>query len=347
MPTKPTLNITDLASHLKSSKNIDTNSNKTHSYLTYINYSLLKPYISITPPIASTNTELEQVVKHYDFDRKLKLLLWDGLERIEVSCRSVLCLVMKNETQNEQWFCDSKMFDSHDNPADVFITYFKKQHSNIKSFLRKNGISTISEWNNLSKIFCDIAFNKHIANTYTDLSSHSLYNHNIDTLIKSNSSALDIDLQNFLSSGFTLSKVRLLIFLLSKFDIPFYCIMNKLDFGKTNTIISNLKPAIRTKIADQYSQSIKEVDFIKHIEHFRTIRNKIAHHEPLCTSGLSKIHNFSYYTKYDTSSIKGYCELILFYLDLIAPRNTLKHKIDNLIEQYKHKYNISFSAWGF
>lgn len=341
MPTKPTLSIKDLANHIQNNLNTKTNSNNTHSYLTYINYSLLKPYFTIN----NTSKELEQVVKHYDFDRKLKLLLWDGLERIEIACRSVLCMVMIKETSEEQWLSNSVYFTTHDRVVGIFAEYFIKQ--NVKSFLNKNGISTISEWNNLEKIFKDIYDKKFKVNSYQDLIQHKLYNNSIDTLLKNNINQCSLLIQNFFNVSAPTSITELMAHILSKFEIPFYCIMNKLDFGKTNIIIKNLNQNFRDKISESFSESISETEFISHLECFRNIRNRIAHHEPLCNGTLANINNFSYFKKYNNNSIKSYCELVIFYLDLIAPRNTLSNKIDNLITQYKQKYNIDFSAWGY
>ncbi|MBX9865297.1 MAG: Abi family protein [Burkholderiales bacterium] len=348
MPTqKPTLVIENLTNHLNAN-NIETNANSTHSFLSFINYALLKPYIAITPKDPSTNKiDIQQIVKHYDFDRKLKLLLWDGLERIEVACRSMLSLTMYEETLNEQWMFDINNYTDHSEPYNVLVNYFGRE--NIKSYLNKNGITVIPEWKILMDICKDIIFSNFNASTYNSLKSHKFFDSTIDTLLHNNLISAHIDVQNYVNTGTTQLKDRNLIlgYMFSKLNVPFYIIMNKLDFGKTNTIINNLKPQFREKIAKRFSISLKEIDIAKHIEHFRSIRNKIAHHEPLCNAKLKPIDNFANFSKFGNDNINNYKDLIVFYLDLIAPRNTLNDKINNLIEHYADKYKINFNSWGF
>lgn len=345
MPTsKPTLVIKDLITHLNNN-NIETNANNTHSFLSFINYALLKPYIAITKTSTST-VDIQQIVKHYDFDRKLKLLLWDGLERIEVACRSMLSLTMCEETSNEQWMFDTSNYTSYSEPYKVLLNYFGRQ--NIKSYLNKNNITIIPEWKKLMDICKDIIFNNFNALTYGNLKSHNFFDQPIEILLKKDLKSAHIDVQDYVNKGANLKDKNLIVgYMFSKLDVPFYIIMNKLDFGKTNTIINNLKPLYREKIANRFSISLTEIDLAKHIEHFRSIRNKIAHHEPLCNAKLDEIDNFANFSKFKSSSINSYKDLIIFYLDMIAPRNTLNDKINNLIQQYKDKYKINFSAWGF
>jgi abortive infection bacteriophage resistance protein len=68
-------------------------------YLSHIGYYRLAGYWQIyqtdrTNHIFKAGTTIEEIIELYDFDRELRLLLLDAIERIEVSIRSVLSDIM-------------------------------------------------------------------------------------------------------------------------------------------------------------------------------------------------------------------------------------------------------------
>jgi abortive infection bacteriophage resistance protein len=228
----------------------------------------------------------------------------------------------------------------------VLIKYFSEQ--NIRQYLLKNSHTLIPEWENIMSICKDIKFNNFSVDFYSDLERHPKFNNDIDHLLKTNINIAHQNIQDYINNSVKLSSLSLLLgYMFSKLNVPFYIIMNKLDFGKTNIIINNLIPFYRDKIAKRFSISLNDDDFSQHIEHFQKIRNKIAHHEPLCKSKFDPIKNFSNFSNFNNDLINSHKNLIIFYLDMIAPRNTLNDKISNLIIQYKKRYNIDFTAWGF
>ena len=57
------------------------------------------------------NTTFESVIELYTFDRKLRLILFDALERIEIALRAKMIYYLSIE-KNQWWYEDENMFFS-------------------------------------------------------------------------------------------------------------------------------------------------------------------------------------------------------------------------------------------
>lgn len=106
---KPVIDVSQQLALLEQRGLIIKNPEKAAHYLEVISYFRLSAYMR---PFQQPNddqhrfypqTEFKQIVALYAFDRELRLLLLDAIERIEVAIRSMLNIVMgkKNEDSNK------------------------------------------------------------------------------------------------------------------------------------------------------------------------------------------------------------------------------------------------------
>lgn len=54
------------------------------------------------------------VIRRYDFDHQLRLILFDAIEIIEVALRSKVINHMSQATNNGLWYLDSSLFENSD-----------------------------------------------------------------------------------------------------------------------------------------------------------------------------------------------------------------------------------------
>ncbi|MDM1716620.1 MULTISPECIES: Abi family protein [Pseudomonadota] len=120
---KPVIDVSQQLALLEQRGLIIKNPEKAAHYLEVISYFRLSAYMR---PFQQPNddqhrfypqTEFKQIVALYAFDRELRLLLLDAIERIEVAIRSMLNIVMgkKNEDSNKphsgsHWYLDRQNF---------------------------------------------------------------------------------------------------------------------------------------------------------------------------------------------------------------------------------------------
>ncbi|MBO9728001.1 MAG: Abi family protein [Chitinophaga sp.] len=93
--TKPSTSIEEQITLLTTRKLVIDDIPKAKYYLNHIGYYRLTGYWlhyqeDKVNHIFCDNTKFEQIIELYNFDRKLRLILFDAIERIEVSFRSVL-----------------------------------------------------------------------------------------------------------------------------------------------------------------------------------------------------------------------------------------------------------------
>lgn len=85
-------------------------------YLSMIGYYRLSAYaIPFQKTIHShqfkTNTTFDDVLNLYIFDRELRLLVMDAIERIEVAVRAQICNVLCNKSKDAFWYIDGQHFN--------------------------------------------------------------------------------------------------------------------------------------------------------------------------------------------------------------------------------------------
>lgn len=147
--TKPYLNAHDLVRLLQSRGLMVTDTSKAERYLEYIGYYRLSAYMY---PLLQRpkeqhrykqNTSFSQVMMLYRFDKKLRLLIFNEIEKIEVAVRSIIVNTGCELTGDPFWitninnFIDAKKFrhtmelieaELHRSRED-FIVHFKQTYS--------------------------------------------------------------------------------------------------------------------------------------------------------------------------------------------------------------------------
>lgn len=147
--TKPYLNAYDLIRLLQSRGLTVSDTAKAESYIEYIGYYRLSAYMYPLLQIPKElhqykpNTSFGQVMMLYRFDKKLRLLAFNEIEKIEVAVRSAIVNVGCEMTNNPFWMTDSRNFidarkfqhtmDLIDNELrrsrEDFIVHFKQTYS--------------------------------------------------------------------------------------------------------------------------------------------------------------------------------------------------------------------------
>jgi abortive infection bacteriophage resistance protein len=114
--TKPYLNAHDLVRLLQSRGLTVNDTAKAESYIEYIGYYRLSAYMYPLLQIPKElhqykpNTYFSQVMMLYRFDKKLRLLAFNEIEKIEVAVRSSIVNVGCEMTNNPFWMTDSRNF---------------------------------------------------------------------------------------------------------------------------------------------------------------------------------------------------------------------------------------------
>lgn len=114
--SKPTKSVQELVDQWEQRGLIIEDRERTSRYLSYINYYRFSVY---TIPFQikgdsghrfNEGVTFDQVLETYVFDRELRLLAFDALERVEVAIKSQLCNVMCDETQDPFWLYEKRNF---------------------------------------------------------------------------------------------------------------------------------------------------------------------------------------------------------------------------------------------
>ena len=147
--TKPYLNAHDLVRLLQSRGLTVNDTAKAESYIEYIGYYRLSAYMYPLLQIPKElhqykpNTSFGQVMMLYRFDKKLRLLAFNEIEKIEVAVRSAVVNTGCEMTNDPFWMTDSRNFidarkfqhtmDLIDNELrrsrEDFIVHFKQTYS--------------------------------------------------------------------------------------------------------------------------------------------------------------------------------------------------------------------------
>lgn len=109
---KPALTIPEQIAILKNRNLIIEDEHKAAHHLKYIGYYRLSGYLyPFRRPDDSfmPGTSFEQVFDHYVFDRKLRLMTFDAIERIEIALRSCVTNVVGSK-HGAQWFTNASLF---------------------------------------------------------------------------------------------------------------------------------------------------------------------------------------------------------------------------------------------
>lgn len=95
--------------------------------LAHISYFRLKYYWKDMVDPDSEDEEFlesarfEDVVRRYDFDRRLRLILFDAIEVIEVALRTKIIQHMSLSAGNGQWYLERRWFEREDYYEDFVL----------------------------------------------------------------------------------------------------------------------------------------------------------------------------------------------------------------------------------
>jgi abortive infection bacteriophage resistance protein len=112
---KPPLSLDDLVGRLADRGLGIPDSDRARRYLQHIGYYRLSPYTipfqqSRPDHVFRDGTAFDDVLDLYVFDRTLRLLVMDALERVEVAVRAALTDHMSTTYENPHWYVEARHF---------------------------------------------------------------------------------------------------------------------------------------------------------------------------------------------------------------------------------------------
>ncbi len=111
--TKKPLTFKQQLQQLKDRNLIVNNEEKALHYLSQISYYRLSAYFlpyQTTKDWFDEGTTFKQIIHTYSFDRELRLLVFDAIERIEVAIRTQIIYTMAMQYNNSHWQDDKSLF---------------------------------------------------------------------------------------------------------------------------------------------------------------------------------------------------------------------------------------------
>lgn len=80
----------------------------------------------------------EEIIKRYTFDRKLRLIVFDAIERIEIALRTSLIYFLSHETQDWNWFENLALFKNEDHFHDIIDSIERELTQTKLIFIREH-----------------------------------------------------------------------------------------------------------------------------------------------------------------------------------------------------------------
>jgi len=165
--TKRALSVSDLITFMEGKGLTVADRTKAERCLTYLGYYRLKIY---TRPFEDTakkfrnGTTFDQIVEVYDFDRMLRLLCLDAIERIEVALRSHVINVM-GAHGGPHFYYDEAFFESKDAVTSMRQLGERGKHLSITHYKAEYQephlpaiwcLTEASTFGQLSKLYADL-----------------------------------------------------------------------------------------------------------------------------------------------------------------------------------------------
>lgn len=121
---KPPLSLDDLVGRLSSRGLGITDPDRARRYLQHIGYYRLSPYTipfqqGRSDHLFREGTRFDDVLDLYVFDRALRVLVMDALERVEVAVRAALTDHMSTTYDDPHWYMDRSHFDQPGRHAEL------------------------------------------------------------------------------------------------------------------------------------------------------------------------------------------------------------------------------------
>lgn len=171
--SKPSLSIQDQLALLKARDLIVPDNQRAKRYLTFIGYYRLSVYFlpfQNDKDKFDSGTKFDDILNLYIFDRKLKLLVLDAIERIEIAAKAVISNYMSRKF-GIHWFLMERLFQKK-SEWEFFITTLEKiiqknrKKDHIKHYRDKYGskspyppswnIMEILTFGNVSHLFSNL-----------------------------------------------------------------------------------------------------------------------------------------------------------------------------------------------
>lgn len=139
MVNKPAYTIDQQISLLKSRGMLFRNEPQASQYLSNISYYRIKGYWwdmqeDYTLHTLKPNTYFEDIISRYNFDRQLRLILFDAIERIEIALRTKMIYHL-SITYGSLWYLDPELFER--TPITLRDGTVKTIHQNTLAELKK------------------------------------------------------------------------------------------------------------------------------------------------------------------------------------------------------------------
>lgn len=176
--TKPYSSPEQIVQILKTRGMLMENEQKVENYLMNIGYHRLSAYIYPFYKSPKSNLKLKdgttfkQVLTLYRFDKKLRILLFNEIEKIEVAIRSVLANIGCQELNDKYWITKPEYFASADKFNQTLAVIEKELASSKENYIedfRRNYvenyppawmITEVLSFGNLNYIYSNIASNR-------------------------------------------------------------------------------------------------------------------------------------------------------------------------------------------
>jgi abortive infection bacteriophage resistance protein len=169
--TKATITIAQQIAQLKQRGLQISDEESAHHFLSHISYYRLAGYwwpmqSDKTNHVFKPNSRFEDVIALYNFDRELRLLLFDVIERIEISLRTQMIYHLSHEF-SPWWFQDSTIFinsmelvkslasieEELERSKDIFIKEHKRKYKGDERFPPAWKTLEITTFGTLSKLY--------------------------------------------------------------------------------------------------------------------------------------------------------------------------------------------------
>jgi abortive infection bacteriophage resistance protein len=142
---RPYTLLTDQIKNLQQRGLVINNSSETNYYFLHIGYHRLSGYWQFLQQNKISNTfitgaNFNQVIELYNFDRELRLLLLDAIERIEISFRAILINMMCS-AYGSDWLTEKDIFFSEDRMNDVIETINRELDRSEEEDIKKQNES--------------------------------------------------------------------------------------------------------------------------------------------------------------------------------------------------------------
>lgn len=173
MANKPAYTIADQIALLQQRGMLFQNESDAHHFLINISYYRLKGYWwdqqdDLINHTFKANTYFEDVIDRYNFDRHLRLILFDAIERIEIALRTKLIYHMSME-HGGLWYLDETLFNNVDLHQKLTIELQKEFNRSQEVFIKDHRnrlqgeepdvwkIMEVASMGTLSKIYKNLA----------------------------------------------------------------------------------------------------------------------------------------------------------------------------------------------